>query len=237
MIRLLSIPGRKKMRRFLTNLWSTGIVGTFLAGLLALLPITLTVIAISWLVRQLSRMFGPGSTLGGLMTYGGDTIVGEKHQTLAFLVGLVIALGLVWLVGLLVKTQAKEHLDEALDWLMGRLPLVRSIYKPVAQVVRLMASGEGKNFQGMSVVACRLGGGEGGGVELLGLVTSPKIFDIAGEKRRLVYLPTSPLPMSGGLLLVPESSIIPMPDMSIDELMQIHVSLGVVTPEGLSVRK
>ena len=220
------------MRSFLTRLWSTGIVGTFLAGLFALLPIALTFFVLNWMVGNIASVLGPGSVLGELIASGGGTIVGPNHKTLAFLAGVILALAIVWLIGLVVRTQAKQQLNRGVDRLVERLPLVRSIYKPVAQVVRLFASDEGKDFQGMSVVACRFGGSSG--VDLLGLMTSPKTFVVAGERRHLVYLPTSPLPMSGGLVLVPQDKLVPMPDISVDEMMQIYFSLGVVTPDALS---
>ncbi|WP_136646509.1 hypothetical protein [Tabrizicola sp. YIM 78059] len=46
----------------------------------------------------------------------------------------------------------------------------------------------------------------------------------------MVYLPTSPLPMSGGLVLVPEASIAPVPGMTADDLLRVYVSLGALTP-------
>jgi uncharacterized membrane protein len=232
LLSLFCLTGTPDMRGFFTKLWSTGIVGTFLAGLFVLLPIALTIVVLNWMVGNIASVLGPGSVLGELIASGGGTIVGANHKTLAFLAGLILALAIVWTIGAVVRTQAKQQLNRGIDRLVERLPVVRSIYKPVAQVVRLFASDEGKDFQGMSVVACRFGGSNG--PDLLGLMTSPKTFVVAGERRHLVYLPTSPLPMSGGLVLIPAEKLVPMPEISVDELMQIFFSLGVVTPDSLS---
>jgi uncharacterized membrane protein len=82
----------------------------------------------------------------------------------------------------------------------------------------------------MSVVACRFGGTDNG-VDVLALLASNHVYNIAGERRRLVYLPTAPIPMSGGLVLVAEAAITAVPDMKVDDLLKIYVSLGALTPE------
>jgi len=119
------------MRGFFTKLWSTGIVGTFLAGLFVLLPIALTIVVLNWMVGNIASVLGPGSVLGELIASGGGTIVGANHKTLAFLAGLILALAIVWTIGAVVRTQAKQQLNRGIDRLVERLPVVRSIYKPL----------------------------------------------------------------------------------------------------------
>jgi uncharacterized membrane protein len=221
------------MRAVISRLWSTGIVGTFLTGVFVLLPVALTFVILDWMIGKIAGVVGPGSLLGDLLTSGGGTIIGPNHGIIAFILGLLIALALVWLIGLFVRTLAKQRFNRFIDNVFERLPFVRSIYKPVAQVVRLLSGDGDEKFKGMAVVTCRLGGTNG--VDILALVTSPKSFVIAGETRRLVYLPTSPLPMSGGLILMPESKLEFMPEISVDELMQIYFSLGAVVPEAITL--
>ncbi len=52
------------MRSFFTLLWSTGIAGTFLAGLFVLLPIALTFVVLNRMVGNIAGVPGPGSVLG-----------------------------------------------------------------------------------------------------------------------------------------------------------------------------
>jgi uncharacterized membrane protein len=220
------------MTNILKKLWQTGIVGTFLAGLLLLLPLALTIIILDWLVGKVVAMIGPGSLFGDLLLSGGGSIVGPNHAVLAFILGLIVVLAAIWALGLLVKSQARLQVSSATDALLGRVPLIRKIYRPVAQVVRLLSADGGGDLKGMHVVRCRLGGPHG--VDLLCLAASSRIFDVTGEKRRLVYLPTSPVPMTGGLLLVDAEAVTEMPDVSVDELMQIYLSLGVIIPESIT---
>ncbi len=68
---------------------------------------------------------------------------------------------------------------------------------------------------------------------MLALLASQHVYNIAGGRRRLVYLPTAPIPMSGGLVLVAEAAVTAVPEMKVDDLLKIYVSLGALMPEVL----
>ncbi len=195
------------MLNWISRFWRTSVIGSFLAGLLFLLPIMLTVYIVAWIVNFVRSAIGPGTILGTLLTRGGSYLAGLSNQdTLAFWLGAGIALAGIWLLGLVVKTGAKHAIQDYVDRLLARLPFIRSIYNPVSRVVRLATdrgNGAPGDLSGMSVVSCRFGGGENG-VDILSLLASQHVFNIAGERRRLVYVPAAPIPMSGGLVLVHE---------------------------------
>lgn len=222
-----------KSLSFLRQFWSISVVSTFLTGLFVLLPIVITMMIFDWLVSKVIGVLGPGTLLGDALLSGGGSIVGPNHEVIAFLLGLAIAIGLIWMLGVFVRAQAKRQWSQGIDQLFTRIPLIRAVYKPVSQMVKLFEGKGDDKMKGMQVVACRLGGQNG--VDILGLVTTPQTYNVGGIVRQLVYLPTSPVPMSGGLLLVPADSLIPMPDISVDELMQIYLSLGVVVPDTLTI--
>ena len=217
--------------KILEKIWRTGVIGSFLAGTAVLLPIALTVLIIGWIVGKIQGALGPGSMLGDLLTSGGSFIVGPRQELIAFWLGVVLALLGIWLLGVFVKSLARRRIDRLIGGFFESLPFVRSIYNPVSQVVRLLSErGDGK-FAGMSVCVCRFGGS--GGADLLALLTTSETYIVSGERRQLIYLPTSPVPMSGGLVLVPEASITLLPDMTVDALMRIYFSLGVLAPEAM----
>jgi uncharacterized membrane protein len=95
-----------------------------------------------------------------------------------------------------------------------------------------MFAGSNADLATMSVVMCRLGGRQGADVPAL--LASKEIYDVAGERRLLIYLPTSPLPAWGGLVLVPEACVIPVPTMDADGLIKLYLSFGVLAPEVMS---
>ena len=216
---------------FLKRFWSISVVSTFLTGLFVLLPIVITVMIFNWMITKVIEILGPGTLLGDALLSGGGSIVGPNHSVIAFVLGFGIMVCLIWIFGVFVRVQAKRKWSHEIDRLFARIPLIRAVYKPVSQMVKLLAGDGEDKMKGMRVVACRIGGP--GGVDVLGLVTTPQTYDVGGCVRQLVYLPTSPVPMSGGLLLVPADTLIAMPDISVDELMQIYLSLGVVMPEAI----
>ncbi len=223
------------MVNWISRFWRTSVLGSFLAGLLFLLPVVLTVFIIAWIINFVRGAIGPGTILGDLLTQGGTVILGRNQDTLAFWLGIGIALVGIWLLGLIVKTQAKNIIQHYLDRLFNRVPFIRSIYSPVSRVVRLAtergAGGTG-DLSSMSVVSCRFGS-NATGIDVLALLASQHIYNIAGERRRLVYLPTAPIPMSGGLVLVAENAITAVPEMKVDDLLKIYVSLGALAPEAM----
>ncbi len=221
------------MLNWISRFWRTSVIGSFLAGLLFLLPIVLTIFIVAYIVGFVRGAIGPGTVLGDILTQGGNYILGRSQDTLAFWLGVAIALAGIWLLGLIVKTRAKSIIQKHLDRLFSRVPVIRSIYSPVSRVVRLATdrSGAPGDLSSMSVVSCRFFGAGDYGVDILALLASQQVYLIAGERRRLVYLPAAPLPMSGGLVFVSEAAITAVPDMKVDDLMKIYVSLGALAPE------
>jgi len=196
------------MHPVLGRIWHTSIIGNLVAGSLVILPFVLTVLIIGWLVNWIVAAFGPGTWFGDILTIGGRTLIGPQHEWLAFLIGAIVMLIILWVVGMAVRTQAQRTLQHVLDDVLTKVPLFRAVYRPVSQVVRLFA-GSNADLTGLPVVMCRIGGKQG--VDIPAFLASDKSFDVAGERRRLVYLPTSPLPAWGGLVLVAETAIIPVP--------------------------
>ncbi|MDX2265941.1 MAG: DUF502 domain-containing protein [Hyphomicrobiales bacterium] len=220
------------MVEFLSRFWRNSVIGTFFAGALFLLPVVVTFVIITWIVNLVRGQLGPDTFLGDLLTRLGIVIIGPEQNTYAFWLGLVIALIGIWFLGAIVKSQAKSIAQDAIDRIFARVPLIRSIYSPVARVVRLATNRDGGagDFSGMTVVSCRFFGDEHG-VDILALLASQEVYLMGGERRRLVYLPAAPIPMSGGLVFMPESDVFPVPDMKVDDLLKVYVSLGALAPE------
>jgi len=218
------------MRKVLSTIWRTNIISNLVAGSLVILPFVLTVLIIGWGINWIVAAFGPGTWFGDLLTSGGEAFIGPKREYAAFLIGAVLMLIILWLLGLAVRSRAQRTLQHVLDDILAKVPLFRAVYRPVSQVVRLFA-GSNADLTGLPVVMCRLGGEQG--VDVPAFLASNKTFDVAGDPRYLVYLPTSPLPAWGGLVLVPKAAVIPVPDMDADALIKLYFSFGVLASETL----
>lgn len=215
----------------LVRLWRNSITTTFLAGLVLLLPVVLTVLIVAWFIDMLRAALGPGTFLGDLLTTGGTTILGEGYDTLSFLLGAFLALFGIWFLGLIARSAAKKSIERTIDRVFTKLPIIRTIYNPVSRVVRLATDKTTGDFSAMTVVSCRFGGDNG--VDILALLANQETFYIGGEPRKMIYLPTAPVPMTGGLVLVPESSVVAVPELKVDDLLRIYFSLGALAPDTL----
>jgi uncharacterized membrane protein len=216
------------MRAFLRRLWQTSIIGNLVAGSLVVLPFVLTVLIIGWGLNWIVAAFGPGTWFGDVLQISGAALVGPQREWLAFAIGTVLMLIILWGFGLAVRTRAQRTLQHVLDDVLAKVPVFRAVYRPVSQVVRLFA-GSNPDLSGLPVVMCRLGGEQG--VDVPAFLASSQTYEVKGEKRLLVYLPTSPLPAWGGLVLVAESAVIPVPNMDADALIKLYFSFGVLGPE------
>jgi uncharacterized membrane protein len=81
-------------------------------------------------------------------------------------------------------------------------------------------------LQGMSVVYCAFG--REGGAGFLGLLVSDRVYRFNGQACQIVYVPTSPVPMSGAVVFAAADSVHRV-DMQVDELMKIYLSIGVMS--------
>lgn len=209
------------------------ILGTFLAGLLTILPLVITVAVIIWVAGFIQACIGPGTLVGrGLETVGQRFV--PNNQLLAYLLGCVVVLVGVFLLGIAVQMGCRRLLHQLVTPVIKSIPIAGSVYGAATQIVGLLEKRDEADLQGMSVVYCLFGKESGTG--LLALLPSPDRYPIDGLDYYIVYIPTSPVPMTGGLLFVPADSVRKV-DISVESLMSIYLSMGVTGPEFLGPPK
>ena len=201
----------------------------FLAGVFAILPLVITVAVVIWVTGLVGQFIGEGSFLGAQITKLGLRVV-PAGSRMAYFIGWVLVLGIVFVVGLLVEMGAKRLLSNLVEGTVKNIPLIGSIYGTSKQLVGMLDKKDEADLKGMSVVFCTFGAS--GGVGLLALLVSPERYVINGREYQIVIVPTAPVPVGGGLLFVPTDCVTPAA-MSVDGLMSIYVSMGITAPEFL----
>ena len=207
------------------------LVRFFLAGILAVLPVVITVAIVAWVAGFVRQILGPGTLIGEGLTHLGLRFV--TNDTVAYLIGGLLVLGCVLLLGVLVEAGAKNLVQRLLDVAMRRIPIINSIYGTSKQLVTLFEKKDPDKLQGMKAVFCFFGGKTGAG--LLALLVSPEQFSINGRNYHIVIVPTAPVPVGGGLFFIPVEMVQPT-DVSVEGLMSIYVSMGVSAPQFLPGR-
>lgn len=195
---------------------------TFIAGILALLPLLIT-IAVAWFVyTKLLVWFGPGSRFGKL-----PKMLAEKtamHPVLAYLSILALVVLLIMGIGALAKRSTERRISQFVE----RIPILRSIYGGTEQVVsalQLTERGVPNSFSQVLLVSLA-------NASVLAVQTSGEAVEIDGKKYFCVYFPNTPIPATGQLYLVPVEHTKRL-DMSVEEMMQIYVSMGGLASEKL----
>jgi uncharacterized membrane protein len=191
----------------------------FISGLLVWLPVIITVLVIKFLVDLLSK-----SLL--LLPHGlqPDTLFGFHIPG----IGVILTLFVIVLTGLLAANFMGKRLVQLGDSIMGRIPLVRSVYTGVKQVTETLFQPGGQSFRKVLLVEYPCAG-----VWSLAFQTGEVNSDFEttiGEEHMVSYfIPTTPNPTSGFLMMAPKSKVKEL-DISVDQALKFVISLGVMQP-------
>ena len=205
----------------------------FVTGALAALPLAATLLIFVWAANVLIRWLGPDSAIGHLMVSIGLGVGGS--EVVGYALGVAIVAALIFGLGLLVETRLQRGLSIAVNALVARIPLVRSVYDLLRRMVALFVhrDGEGNGLHSMSAVWCHFGGpGAQGRCAVLALLGSEVPVLVNGERCLAVLVPTAPVPVGGGLLYVPEAWVTPA-EIGVEAVTSIYVSMGLTSPQYL----
>lgn len=142
-------------------------------------------------------------------------------------IGMLLTVLIVVVTGLLARNFIGERLVVYWERLLGRIPIVRSIYSSVKQVSDTILSPNGQAFRRAMLVQYPRPG-----VWTIAFQTGTPAAEIrrhVATDMLSVYVPTTPNPTSGFFLMVPRAETIEL-DMSVDEALKYVVSMGVVAP-------
>jgi|SRR6056297_1412325 len=208
--------------------FSKQLIRYFVAGVFAILPLLITVVAISWAIGFLAGLVGPNTFLGGLLNDVGLKFVTDtRFAYFAGWIGLAMA---TLVLGVFVESGMRGLIDRLANAILRRVPLVGKVYDTSQQLVSMLDSSGDDKLKGMSVVYCTFG--DKGGVGVLALLPTADRVTVEGDDFYIVLVPQSPVPIGGGLMFMPVDSVKHV-DMPVDTLMSIYVSMGVVAPANM----
>ena len=141
--------------------------------------------------------------------------------------GLVFAVIALTLIGTVAANLLGKYLLSFGDWLIGRVPLVRSIHMTLKQVLTIFTSGQTRSFREVVMVEYPRRDSWA-----IGFVTSEVRGELAEKTPGMVgvFIPTTPNPTSGFLIYVDRKDLKPL-DMSVEEGAKLIISAGLIVPE------
>jgi len=190
----------------------------FVAGILVLVPVGVTIFALRFLVNLLDRSLNLLPDAIQPENLFGFSIPG---------LGILLSLGVLLLTGMLAANFFGRKLVEWGEKILNRIPVVRSIYSGSKQIAETMFSGKSDAFRQPVLIPYPHEKSWA-----LAFVTNNNLGEIqyrTGEDVVGVYVPTTPNPTSGFNLMIPREHIVEL-DMSVDEALRMIISLGVVVP-------
>jgi uncharacterized membrane protein len=200
------------------------IVATWFAGLLALLPLALTVAVLAWVLNLIYEYLGPTSPIGRLFAALGYPF--SRNPGLAYVFGTLVLVAAIYLLGVVVRMGLKGPIKNLTDRTLRHIPVVGALYNLADRFVGLLDQKQGTDIGAMRPVWCRFGGD---GVAVLALSPSAQPVDIEGRSYFAVLVPTAPVPFGGALLYVP-APWVSAANIGVDRLTAVYVSMGITPP-------
>lgn len=191
-----------------------------LAGVVIWLPIVATILAVRFLVDLLDQ------TIAWMpAAWQPERWLGFELPGLGLLFSLIIVLA----TGALAANWVGLKLLSVGESVVDRLPLIRSIYKSMKRVAETVFSDKGNAFREVLMLEYPRKG-----LWTLGFRTGQAPSEInrhTGRRMATVYVPTTPNPTSGFVVMADEDELVPL-DMPVEAALQLIISMGALRPEG-----
>lgn len=199
-----------------------------ITGLLVWLPLAITIWVLAWLLGTVDGVFFALLTLvQSVLPQAADRALERLHQMPGL--GLVVLLALMLLTGVFVTNVVGQWWVTQWDRLMGRIPIVKSIYNSVKQVSDTLFSSSGNAFR--EAVLVQYPHAQSWTIAFVTGRPGGEVAGLLGPEYLSLYVPTTPNPTSGFFLMMPRSAVRPLA-MSVDEALKHIISMGVVVPGG-----
>ncbi len=199
----------------------------FFTGLAVILPAVLSLALVHWLFGTIANLTDTLLIFIPAHITHAEHGKGPMHWYWSVF-ALVLAVGLVALIGTVTRLYLGRQIIQAMDRLMLQVPLLNKIYGAIKQVNDAFATSKNSSFKQVVMVEFPRDG-----VYSIGFITGDQHKEVEAktrEKMVSVFIPTTPNPTSGYLILVAEAKLTKL-DMPVSDGIKFIISLGSVAPE------
>ncbi len=187
----------------------------FLAGLLVFIPVGFTILSLLWIVERLDQLVLPKVF----------DFLGFEGQ-IPFL-GVITTLAAILLAGALTRSFVGRTVLRFWERVVERIPVARSLYSILKQSTEaFIGAGPGRNSY-RRVVLIEY---PRKGIFTYAFVTGRVEKPIAGlpEEMVKVFVPSTPNPTTGYLLLLPEADVVNT-GLTVEEAFRLIISAGIAS--------
>lgn len=184
----------------------------FFRGLMAIIPMAVTVVLFIWICSALENTFKVPI----------QAIIGTKYYFPGL--GILVALILIFIVGTIINNWLIQKLYAFGERIFRKIPIIKTLYNSITDVMAFFGTGKKKQLGYVVVVQLH-------GMKALGFVTRETFEDlptgIVDENEVAVFIPSS-YQIGGHTYLIPRSKIEKI-DMTIEQAMRFALSAGMLT--------
>ena len=198
----------------------------FLAGVLVTAPVAITLAVAFWVINFVDSHIVPLIPL----QWNPDTYLREQYGIEFGIPGLgvIVLFIVITLIGWVTASYLGHFLVRTGETIVARMPVIRSIYGAVKQIIDTIFRDQSKAFrQAVLVEYPRRGLWT---IAFITGTTEGEIQHRMEEDLVTVYVPTTPNPTSGFVLFLPREDVVEL-DMSVEEAFKVVISGGIVTPK------
>ena len=196
----------KRIRRYLV------------AGILVWAPLAVTYLLLKFAVNLMDR-----TLLLIPAQYRPEQLLGVHIPGL----GIILAVVVLFMTGLLAANFVGRAFVGSWEGLMDRIPFVRAVYSAAKNFAEMVFSDSSQSFKKVLLIEYPRKG-----LYSLAFQTATELGEVqgrTGEEVVCCFVPTTPNPTSGFIIIVPKKDITEL-DMEVDEALKMIISLGVVVP-------
>jgi len=198
---------------------------SFVTGIIVLAPLGVTFVVIKFLLEKIGQ---PASTL--FFSPWRNLLERQWIESVASVMSIFIVIALITLFGWLSKFFLGKSFLRFIESFIQNIPFINTIYNTVKQIVETI----GKNKQAMfqKAVLVRF---PSDGMYSVGFLTNRSVGETQEKTKENVcniFVPTTPNPTSGFLIMVPEEKLIIL-DMSVGDAIKLIISGGTVSPHSI----
>lgn len=190
---------------------------TFVAGLIVVVPIGLTVWILIWIFNGVEDLLAP-VVAWIFERFGAEPITG---------VGFGITVLLIFVIGIIMTNVVGRRIVRWGESMLGKIPVARLLYVAFREVFRGFSEENANSF--LAVVLVEF---PAKGMRTIGFITKEDV-DKDGRPVLNVFIPTTPNPTSGFLEILHEEDII-RTRISVEDALKMVISGGRMSPSGLA---
>jgi uncharacterized membrane protein len=208
----------------------SGIRRSFGAGVIVLVPLLLTI----WIIEQLFNLlsgvlYGPISLIfGGAEQLEDPLLLGLRVEHLVPVLSILALLLIIFLLGLLARNVLGARALAFGDRVLTRIPIIRRVYTAVSQISEAFLSSKKGAFKRAVLFEYPRRG-----MWSVGFVTNDEasnaLQNMPPDDYYFIFLPTTPNPTSGFMLIIPRKDCVDLA-MPVEDALKLIISGGAVNP-------